>query len=272
VSDILRDAPRDNLIRSAPFVLERSDDNGDGLTLRGHAAVFNQWTEIDSWEGRFLERIAPGAFRKTLQESGNRVKLQFDHGSHPLIGSMPIGVIRNLAEDRIGLDVDARLHDNWLIQPVRDAIADGSIDGMSFRFYVEKEKWDKVNTDMPERTITEVRLVEVGPVVYPAYAGTDVGVRSLAIARSLELLDNDTLAELRSALETFAGAPSSDTPNTGAADIGTPVVRAVVSDEPPITGHSSSYQPARRPVMSPDRRTAAVERARRNLANLTKDR
>ena len=35
-----------------------------------------------------------------------------------------------------GAHVIARLHDNWLIQPLRDAIASESIDGMSFRFEV----------------------------------------------------------------------------------------------------------------------------------------
>jgi phage head maturation protease len=31
--------------------------------------------------------------------------------------------------------------DNWLMAPVRDAIAAGAIDGMSFRFSVVREGW-----------------------------------------------------------------------------------------------------------------------------------
>ena len=35
---------------------------GDGVTMSGHFAVFDQWTEINSvFEGRFMERIARGA-------------------------------------------------------------------------------------------------------------------------------------------------------------------------------------------------------------------
>lgn len=188
--------PKDNLVRSATFQLVRGEDDDDGLTLSGYGAVFNQWTRIDSWEGKFDEQIAPGAFRKTLRENGSRVQLQFDHGQHPLIGSMPIGKIRKLGEDPKGLHVEARLSDNWLIEPVRDAIRDGAVDGMSFRFTVEKEKWEDLEAAVPKRTITELRLHEVGPVVYPAYEGTSVGVRSKTIARELLTADETTRSEV----------------------------------------------------------------------------
>jgi phage head maturation protease len=32
---------------------------------------------------------------------------------------------------------------------------------------------------LPERTITEARVFEFGPVTYPAYAGASAGIRSL---------------------------------------------------------------------------------------------
>lgn len=173
--DIEPTLTRENLSRTVEFRAAPSDD---GLTLQGYAAVFNEWTEIDSWEGTFRERIAPGAFKRTL---GQRMPvLQFDHGSHPLIGSIPLGRITSIVEDERGLKVKARLSDNWLVEPVRDAIRDGAIDGMSFRFSVPANG-DKVvrgKDGVLERTITEIALYEVGPVVFPAYEQTSVGVRS----------------------------------------------------------------------------------------------
>jgi len=169
------EAPRDDLTRSVPFQLERAEGDGDGLTLEGYAAVFDTPTRIDSWEGTFDEVIARGAFAKTLSE--RTPKIQFDHGHHPMVGSMPIASPETLREDDHGLYVKARLHDNWLIEPVRDAIRSGSIDGMSFRFSVVKESYDE-SGDIPLRTVQEVKLYEVGPVVFPAYAETSVGVRS----------------------------------------------------------------------------------------------
>jgi HK97 family phage prohead protease len=175
---------------------ERSDSDGDGRTLEGYAAVFDVPTEINSWEGNFKETIARGAFRKTLQER-NPV-LQFDHGHDSRFGSLPIGSFEEVKEDRHGLKVRAKLFDH--AEPIREAIASGAVSGMSFRFQVVRDQWaDKdgnVIKDRAElsellyskeaqkkrgplqRTIKEVKLMEAGPVVFPAYPQTSVGVRS----------------------------------------------------------------------------------------------
>lgn len=172
---------KDNVVRQLDFAVEQ---NSDGLTLDGYGAVFNQWTDIEDMFGTYRERIAPGAFRRTL---GIRMPvLQFDHGTHPLIGSIPLGRITSLTEDDHGLRVKARLSDNWLVQPVRDAIRDGGITGMSFRFRIVNETWGRGNDGMEERTISEVELFEVGPVVFPAYEQTSVGVRSRAALCALQ--------------------------------------------------------------------------------------
>jgi len=213
--DIRLDAPKDNLVRHVEF---RAEPSSDGLTLEGYAAVFNEWTEIDSWEGTFKERIAPGAFRRTL---GQRTPiLQFDHGTHPLIGSLPLGVFTSINEDEHGLRVKARLSDNWLVQPIRDAIRDGAITGMSFRFRVIKDQWSKGRDKMAERTINEVALYEAGPVVFPAYEQTTVGVRSREILTALN--DPEIRVELARCLLTGTDATS------------------ITNDDDPTASHSSS--------------------------------
>jgi len=76
--------------RRAAGLLERSDDDGRPPILRGHFAVFDEWTEINSlFEGRFLERFAPGAFQKTLREN-KRLRVLFQHGHDPELGDKPI--------------------------------------------------------------------------------------------------------------------------------------------------------------------------------------
>lgn len=163
------------LERYAPWDVTETRDTGDGLTLEGYAAVFDTPTRIDSWEGKFDEQIARGAFRKTIRE--RTPVMQFDHGHDTRTGSVPIGSIELLREDKQGLFVRARLFDNDLVRPIRDAIAGGALSGMSFRFNVVKDEWDD-SADVPSRTIREVRLHELGPVVFPAYPETTVGVRA----------------------------------------------------------------------------------------------
>lgn len=211
--------PTSELRRATPFAIRAAEDgeDSDGLTLDGYAAVFNRETVIDSWEGRFREKIAPGAMKKSFRENPPRV--QFDHGHHPLIGSIPIGSVESVREEvdpvlapEGGAHIIARMHDNWLTQPVRDAIASGSVDGMSFRFSVVREEWhdytgkritdedalrgelrrtwmeDVPNEELLVRTLKELRVPELGPVVWPAYAETSVGVRSQMISIDLSRL------------------------------------------------------------------------------------
>ncbi|MEV5445251.1 HK97 family phage prohead protease [Streptomyces sp. NPDC052644] len=214
-----------DLERSAPFSFQRADGDGeagDGRSLSGYAAVFGQDTEIDSWEGHFVETIRKGAFRKTIRESVP--VMQFDHGRHPLIGSLPIGQITDLREDDQGLYVEARVTDNWLMQPVRDAIAEKTVNGMSFRFEVVREEWRDVNGKLvrPEevldllwmpgdrgplrRELIELKCRELGPVVFPAYAGTSVSVRARGVASEL-IRSGDMARQIRQSLARDAAVP-----------------------------------------------------------------
>lgn len=188
-----------NCLRSVDFVpIEtRADDDGtdDGSTLYGYAAVFDVDTLINSWEGCFYERMVMGTFRKTLKE--RTPVLQFDHGYDQRTGTVPIGVYTVIEEQEgKGLYVEADLFDNDVVKPIRQAIARKAISGMSFRFSVVRDEWrDKDGKKIkPEdlwerlwisseedplyRTIKEVKLSEAGPVVFPAYNTTSVGVRS----------------------------------------------------------------------------------------------
>lgn len=214
-----------DLVRSAPFRAEAAPDGeaDDGRTLAGYAAVFGEATEIDSWEGSFSETIRKGAFRKTIRES--TPVMQFDHGHHPLIGSIPIGTITDLREDDHGLYVEGRISDNWLMEPIRDAIAEKTVNGMSFRFEVIREEWrdaaGKVvrpeevgellwmpgNRGPLQREIIEVRCRELGPVVFPAYAGTEVSVRARGMANELAH-DGQAARQIRQSLARDAAAPT----------------------------------------------------------------
>jgi HK97 family phage prohead protease len=181
-------APPDGEYRTVPFDLTASDDHGDGLTFEGYAAVFNTPTRISGWEGDFDEQIAPGAFDRTL--AAGMPKLMFEHGRHPLIGTMPLGVIRSAVPDSHGVFISGRLTDNWLIQPVRDAVREQAIDGMSFRFMVDDDgdTWMTRQGDVDLRTLTSISVPELGPVVFPAYEPTTASVRS--VLDSLETADS----------------------------------------------------------------------------------
>ena len=166
----------------------RSAADGDGgmPTMFGHFAVFNRWAHIDSiFEGRFLERIAPGAFKKTMRENRDRIRALFQHGTDPQVGDKPLGPIDDLREDDTGAYFEVPLLDTAYNRDILPGLEAG-LYGSSFRFEVIREQRDErppVSEDnpdgLPERTLKELRLFEFGPVTFPAYADATAGVRSL---------------------------------------------------------------------------------------------
>jgi phage head maturation protease len=194
------DAPRDNLFRglaNEPIEL-RAEDDGDGSTMFGHFARFDSWNEIDSWfEGRFLERVAKGAYRKTFREQRDRMRVQFDHGYDSYVGSSPLGPIDVVREEDFGPYyevplLDAEYNRERILPMLQGRTLDGrsfgSQLGASYRFRVTKEEWvePKRATDvnpekLRERTIREVTLYEFGPVVFPADPGATAGARSISL-------------------------------------------------------------------------------------------
>jgi HK97 family phage major capsid protein/HK97 family phage prohead protease len=178
--------PRDNLFRSASRPELREVTDLGMPVMSGHLAVFNTWTEIDSmWEGRFLERISPGAFKKTISESKARMRVTFNHGTDPSLGDKVIGPIDVLKEDSEGVYYEVPLLPTSYNRDLEPGLRAG-LYGASFRFKVTKDDLvqrppasDYNPEGLPERTVREVAMYEFGPVTFPAYNSATASVRSL---------------------------------------------------------------------------------------------
>jgi HK97 family phage prohead protease len=153
-------------------------------TMTGHFAVWNQWTEIRSaYEGNFMERFSPQAMNKTLSES--RPKVLFQHGKDPQIGDKVLGTPSRVQPDDTGAYYEVPLYDTSYNRDLIPGLRAGEY-GASFRFsvmqedVVSKPKRSETNPrGIPERTVTEAKVVEFGPVTFPAYSGASAGIRSI---------------------------------------------------------------------------------------------
>jgi phage head maturation protease len=219
------------------------DGEGDGLTLDGFASVFNSETIIDSWEGRFKEQFLPGSMAGSFRSTTPII--QFDHGRHPQIGSLPIAAPeRGYPKEETdaerapqgGAHIVARMHQAPLFEPVREVIASGTVNGMSHRFSPVSERWftpdgkqlkdpkeirdelmrtwyeDVPDEELLRRDIVRASVAELGPVVWPAYTSTSVDMRSLDGDDRRELV-RELIDELRTSpafAAAIAAALSSD--------------------------------------------------------------
>lgn len=178
--------PRDDLYR-ADFATEihlRDDDGGGRPMMEGHFARFDEWTEINStFEGHFMERVRPGAMKKTLAEGRDKMRVLFQHGKD-ILGQQILGEIRELEEDEQGARYDVELFDG-LPPLLLNGLRAGQY-GSSHRFAILKEEFVRKPGEsehnpkgLPERSLTEIRVREFGPVTFPAYAGATAGIRSI---------------------------------------------------------------------------------------------
>lgn len=163
-------------------------------TVAGYAAVFNSVTDIG---GYFREQIAPGAFDAALSAD---IRALFNHDTAHVLGRSTAGTLR-LASDERGLAVEIDMPDTSTARDLVTSMKRGDISGMSFGFAVTKQSWDE-SGDTPLRTIEAVDLFEVSIVTFPAYADTEVAVRSLEAYRAERRTHNFNAAAKRLRMKT----------------------------------------------------------------------
>ncbi|MGE4272068.1 MAG: HK97 family phage prohead protease [Desulfitobacterium sp.] len=162
-----------------------------GNYIEGHPAIYDQITTIGCW---FKEVIERGAFDSTNFDD---VLFSVNHDLQkiPLARSR-----RNNGSSTMALSLDDRgvyiranldTENNSEAKSLYSAVGRGDIDGMSFIFYVDEERWEDLDTEMPTRHILKIATVrEVSAVNFPAYTGTDINARDQSVldnaAKALE--------------------------------------------------------------------------------------
>lgn len=150
-----------------------ADDGKPRLT--GYAAVFNR-DSIDM--GNWTERVAPGAFAKSISEGD--VRALWNHNTDIVLGRTRSGTL-SLSEDEHGLRMTLDPPDTQYVRDLVIApIARGDVDQVSFGFRAVKERYEyDAERDWVTRTLLEVRLYEVSPVAMAAYPDTIISARAL---------------------------------------------------------------------------------------------
>lgn len=138
----------------------------EGRTIVGHASVFNV---LDSYG----DIVLPGAFNKTLQERGAKIRVLWQHDT-----TKPIALPSVLREDERGLYFEATIEDTRDGEEALDMIRRGLVTGVSIGFTVVRytvfedddlraqltgwARWKEM------RKLEEVKLYELSPVTFPA--------------------------------------------------------------------------------------------------------
>lgn len=154
--------------------------------IAGYAVKFNDTVTI---AGSFRERVAPGAFKRTLEQRD--IVALLDHDTGRVLGRISAGTLR-LKEDNVGLwfelDADATTPEG---QSAIGNTRRQDIKGCSFGFSVKSEEWEDGGNRLPIRILREVDCHEITLTAFPAYPSTTAalvvangGARSAARAEA----------------------------------------------------------------------------------------
>lgn len=153
----------------------RIEIRNDSVVLDGYVNVVDRESKpIPSVKGKFIEKIKPGAFQRSLEKRAN-VDLLLNHDKNRKLGSTSEGNLE-LFEDNIGLRAICTVTDPDVIDKAKNK----ELRGWSFGFYAEKDKLESVENGYERRIVEELDLFEVSIVdntKNPAYAGTSIEMR-----------------------------------------------------------------------------------------------
>jgi hypothetical protein len=203
--------------------------SGDQPKIGGYAAVHNK---LSSNLGGFVEEVAPSFFHKSRGDGWPDVVARFDHENAFLLGTTSARTL------------DLRLDDYGLfyeVTPPRaradvvELVERGDVRKSSFAFRVPSggDEWGLSDQGYPKRTLITGQLVDVAPVVSPAYNDSTAGLRSLAEHFDADLEEVRSLAaenELRRFFaKTEAGMPAAKQPKPKPKTFGPAAVAAILA-------------------------------------------
>jgi HK97 family phage prohead protease len=171
--------------RFTRFPLEvRSDSNGGPKHIHGYAACFNK---LSRKLGGFVEQVNTTAFNESRTENWPDVVCRYNHKDDMLLGTTHARTL-DLHIDETGLRYD-------VIPPqsradILEYVDRGDVRHSSFAFRVFPggDEWGVSEFNYPMRTLVSVQLIDVAPVLDPAYPDSTAAAR--AINGAVESLAN----------------------------------------------------------------------------------
>lgn len=179
-------------LREIKFDSSPDDAGQQTRTFSGYGAAFNN---IDSYG----DVIAPGAFADFLADakSGKQPwpSMLSQHGGMGFTADdmTPVGVWQDLSEDGSGLRVTGQLADTPRgneIYTLMRMTPRPAIDGLSIG-YIPKKYEPRSKPEDPRRRITQIDLIEISPVTFPANRNARVtAIKSIAELDSITEIED----------------------------------------------------------------------------------
>lgn len=184
-------------LRAFDFEVRAEQNEEHGHFLTGQPIVYNEQTDM----GWYDEIIDDGALADTDLKD---VRFLVNHNTDmiPLARSRNNNTNSTMQMEVVpgagmSIRVDLDTENNADAKSLWSAVGRGDVSGMSFMFTVDKDAWEKIDSDHPTRHILSIsKVFEVSAVTFPAYAATSIQQRGIS----------DALDSARESLESVKAA------------------------------------------------------------------
>ncbi|WP_249598505.1 phage major capsid protein [Peribacillus frigoritolerans] len=171
--------------------------NSDGsLTVSGYVNKTGQLSETLGVTKRFKEKISRGAFSRAIQSATKDIDFLAEHKGDLILASTRNGSLQ-LKEDEQGLFMSAKVTPTSWGKDYYELINSGILRNMSFGFRTIKDSWKQIESNLYERTIEELELMEVSVVKNPAYSQSTISSRGIDLIEEVEIPEIEEKQEVR---------------------------------------------------------------------------
>jgi hypothetical protein len=153
----------------------RSQHDGGPSMIYGYAACYDK---LSRKLGGFVEQVNRSAFNSAKADGWPDVVCRYNHDNTALLGTTHARTLR-LATDDTGLVYE--------VQPpnarsdVLEYVQRGDVrhSSFAFRVYPGGDEWGVSEFNYPMRTLLDLQLIDVAPVLDPAYPDATAGARAM---------------------------------------------------------------------------------------------
>ena len=151
------------------------------------------WSQTLGMRRKFKEKIQKGAFARAITRAlQNNGKIDFlsEHDPNKVLSSTANDSLKLWEDENKGLCMRAVICPTSWGKDTFQLIKSGIIKSMSFGFNVIEDEWINTRSDVANRIVKDLNLIEVSAVRNPAYLSSVISARGMELVEDIEDIES----------------------------------------------------------------------------------
>ena len=168
--------------------LDFTSNNEHELVVEGVVNDGN-WSQVLGVR-KFKERIQKGAFTRAIAralQNNGRIDFLSEHDPNKVLSSTSNDSLTLWEDETKGLCMRAVICPTSWGKDTFQLIKSGIIRSMSFGFNVIEDEWSNTRSDVANRIVKDLHLIEVSAVRNPAYLSSAISARGMELVEDVEI-------------------------------------------------------------------------------------